>query len=246
LTGRYRSIFEFAVFFAALSLSVGCASTQPGELSEVQAFSRRPRAGNVYLLRGWIGIFSSGIDQIGDKINAAGVRAHVYQADQWEDLAQAIEKKYKSAPKHEPLILMGHSFGADDALRISTALQDAGIMVDLVIAIDPVTPPPVPGNVRRCSDIYQSNGAWDKVPAFRGVPLQLAEGSQTQLQNIDIRKDRTDLLEPGTDHFNIEKKGKVHMEVLRQILAVCPPRAQWIAHPISAPPSSSAATKDYP
>jgi pimeloyl-ACP methyl ester carboxylesterase len=228
----------------ALSVLVGCASTQPGELSAVQAFSRQQRAGNVYLLRGWIGIFSAGIDRLADKINAAGVRANVYQADQWEDLAHAIEKKYKSAPMQEPLILAGHSFGADDALRISTMLQDAGITVDLVIAIDPVTPPPVPGNVRRCLDIYQSNGSWDKVPAFRGVPLQLAEGSRTQLQNVDIRKDRIDLLEPGTDHFNIEKKGKVHMEVLRQILAVCPPRAQWIAHPISAPPSISAAKKE--
>jgi len=28
------------------------------------------------------------------------------------------------------------------------------------------------------------------------------------LENVDVRKDRTDLLEPGTDHFNIEKKGK--------------------------------------
>jgi pimeloyl-ACP methyl ester carboxylesterase len=207
----------------------------------VQTFSKQTRAGNVYLLRGWIGIFSYGIDHLGRKINAIGVRAHVYQANQWQALAEAIEKKYKSAPGHEPLILVGHSYGADGALRISTMLRDAGITVDLVIAIDPVTPPPVPGNVRRCFDIYQSNGSWDKVPAFRGVPLQLAEGSRTQLQNVDIRKDRTDLLEPGTDHFNIEKKGKVHMEVLRQILMVCPPRAQWIAPSVS-PPVTSAVT----
>jgi pimeloyl-ACP methyl ester carboxylesterase len=244
LTVRHRFIFQFAVFFAVLIMSLGCASTQPGELSDVQPYSKLPRAGNVYLLRGWIGIFSYGIDDLAHKINSAGVRANVYQADQWEALAQTIEKKYKSAPKHEPLILVGHSYGADDALRISRVLQDAGIAVDLVIAIDPVTPPPVPGNVRRCYDIYQSHGSWDKVPAFRGVPLQLAEGSRTQLQNVDIRKDRTDLLEPGTDHFNIEKKGKVHMEVLREILAVCPPRARWIAHPISAPPSTAAAKKD--
>jgi pimeloyl-ACP methyl ester carboxylesterase len=198
----------------------------------------------VYLLRGWIGIFSYGIDHLTEKINAAGVRAHVYQENQWEMLAKAIERKYQAAPKHEPLILVGHSYGADDTLRISHMLQDAGITVDLVVTIDPVSPPPVPGNVRRCFDIYQSNGSWDKVPAFRGVPLQLGEGSRTQLQNVDIRKDRTDLLEPGTDHFNIEKKGKVHMEVLRHILAVCPPRAQWIARPMPAPPSVSAAKKE--
>jgi hypothetical protein len=204
---------------------------QPGELSDVQPLSKYPHVGNVYLLRGWIGIFSYGINRLGDKINAAGVRAHVYQEDQWEGLANTIAKKYRSAPKHEPLILVGHSFGADDTLRISQLLQQAGITVDLVITIDPVTPPPVPGNITRCINIYQSNGSWDKVPAFRGVPLQLAQGSHAELENFDIRKNRTDLLEPGTDHFNIEKKGKVHMEVLRQILAVCPPRGKWMAPP---------------
>ena len=65
------------------------------------------------------------------------------------------------------------------------------------------------------------------MPAFRGVPLTAVDPSHTQLVNMDIRKDRTDLLEPGTDHFNIEKKAKVHAEVLRQVLAVCPGRMEW-------------------
>jgi hypothetical protein len=46
------------------------------------------------------------------------------------------------------------------------------------------------------------------------VPLKLAEQSRGQLENVDVRKYRTDLLEPGTDHFNIEKKAKIHGEVL--------------------------------
>jgi hypothetical protein len=48
------------------------------------------------------------------------------------------------------------------------------------------------------------------VPAFRCLPLKLAEPSHGQLAHVDVRKDRTDLLEPGTDHFNIEKKAKIH------------------------------------
>src|SRR5882757_9160975 len=127
----------------------------------------------------------------------------------------------------EPLILIGHSFGADDVIRVAQELGTANIAVDLVVTIDPVTPPQVPTNVKRVVDIYQSNGAWDKVPAFRGVPLQLAETSHAQLVNLDVRTNRTDLLEPGTDHFNIEKKAKIHQEVLKQVLETCPPRQAW-------------------
>jgi hypothetical protein len=216
-----------------LIASSGCTSMTPGRLSAVQPESDRPRVGNVYLLRGWIGIFSHGINELGRELNAQGVRANVYQDDQWATLAEAIKCEYAGRGSAEPLILVGHSFGADDVLRVSRELAEEKIEVDLVVTLDPVTPPDVPPNVRRCVNLYQSNGAWDKVPAFRGVPLRLAGaagrggGNGTELRNMDIRKDRTDLLEPGTDHFNIEKKAKVHAEVIRQVLAVCPARGHW-------------------
>jgi hypothetical protein len=218
-----------------LLIAGGCTSMTPGRMENVRVDSDRPRAGNVYLLRGWIGIFSYGINELGEKLNKSGVRACVYQDDQWSALAEAIKQKYRSAKGAEPLVLIGHSFGADDVLRVSRELGQAGVAVDLVVTLDPVTPPDVPANVRRCYNIYQSNGAWDNVPAFRGVPLKAAEG--TELANVDIRKDRTDLLEPGTDHFNIEKKSKVHQEVLKQVLATCPPREQWArGRAVPAPP----------
>lgn len=218
-----RLAFIFVLLFAA----GGCASMTPGKMQWVQPRSDRPRAGNVYLLRGWIGIFSYGINHLGEKLNKAGVRSSVFQEDQWKALADAIIQKYHDAKNPEPLILVGHSFGADDTLRVSKRLEAAGISVDLVVTLDPVTPPEVPANVKRVCNLYQSNGAWDKVPAFRGVPLTAQDPSRTQLLNMDIRKDRTDLLEPGTDHFNIEKKAKVHAEVLRQVLSVCPGRTEW-------------------
>jgi hypothetical protein len=227
-----------------LSAAGGCASTTPGRLDAVRTDSDRPRAGNVYLLRGWIGIFSFGINEIGDKINGIGIRANVYQDDQWSSLADAIRAKYRGASSPEPLVLIGHSFGADDVVRVSRELADAWIPVDLLITLDPVTPPEVPANVRRCYNLYQSNGAWDRVPAFRGVPLKLVDGSTGTLANVDVRKDRTDLLEPGTDHFNIEKKHKIHEEVLRQVLATCPPREQWAkAHGPSSPMPALATAK---
>jgi hypothetical protein len=45
---------------------------------------------------------------------------------------------------------------------------------------------------------------------------------------VNIREDRTDLLEPGTDHYNIEKKHKIHEEVIAKILETCPRRDVWV------------------
>lgn len=213
-----------AAIFALLFSATGCATMTPGKLDRVQPTSDEARVGNVYLLRGWIGIFSEGMNSLGQTLNRSGVRTTVYQDDQWDQLAQTIRKRYAKADRREPLVLIGHSFGADDVLRMSRELRLAGIPVDLVITLDPVTPPQVPSNVRLCFNLYQSNGAWDTVPMFRGIPLKQEAGSPGQLKNIDVRKDRVDLLEPGTNHFNIEKNGKIHAEVLKQVLTACPAR----------------------
>jgi pimeloyl-ACP methyl ester carboxylesterase len=141
-------------------------------------------------------------------------------------LAQTIVEKYRNAPDHEPLILIGHSYGADDALRVARHLEEAKIPVDMVITLDPVTPPKVPANVKMCYNIYQSN-MLDGLPFFRGVPLQSDLEDGRNLKNINIRKDRRDLLESGTDHFNIEKNVRIHEEVVKELRTVCPPRFIW-------------------
>src|SRR5947207_872163 len=51
----------------ALLLATGCKSMTPGQLDWVQTQSDRPNAGNVYLLRGFIGIWSYGVDKMGEK-----------------------------------------------------------------------------------------------------------------------------------------------------------------------------------
>lgn len=224
-------------------VGTGCAA-QPGNVQAVAPVSNAPRAGNAYLLRGWLGIFSTGMDNLGNEINHSGVNAMVFQDDQWSSLAATIRKKYANAPNSEPLVLIGHSLGADDVLRIARELQRDDITVDLLVTLDPVTPPTIPSNVKRCINLYQSNGVWDSLPWFRGVPLQASKDAQTELANYDIRVDRTDLLEPGLDHFNIEKKKKIHEEVIKYVLTTCPLRNEWAMRtpprmPVAAAPNGA-------
>jgi hypothetical protein len=220
----------FALVVLAMLASPGCAkTTKAGPLDRVQPFSDKPRAGNAYLLRGFIGIFSEGVDNLGREIDRSGVRAHVYQDDQWAALARTIVREYQGRRDAEPLVLIGHSYGADDVIRIARELDKANVPVDLLVTLDPVTPPPVPKNVRQALNIYQSNGAWDALPFLRGVPVKADAQFVGRLDNFDIKKDRRDLLESGTDHFNIEKKGAVHEEVVGNVLMTCPPRQTWLA-----------------
>lgn len=214
-----------AVAVCALLLA-GCKSMTPGSLDRVQPVSDKPLAGNVYLLRGFIGIWSYGIDHLSTKIDASGIRASVFQEDQWNRLGKQIIRQYRNTPDHEPLVLIGHSYGADDTLRIARMLQEENIKVDLIITLDPVTPPKVPSNVRLCYNIYQSN-VLDSLPFFRGVALEAEDPAAKNLVNVNIRTERTDLLEDDTDHFNIEKNARVHEEVVRKLREFCPPREQW-------------------
>jgi pimeloyl-ACP methyl ester carboxylesterase len=219
---------RLSILCVVMSLA-GCSAMTPGRLDAVKPVTDDPRVGNAYMLRGLSGIFSTGIDRLGVEVNSAGVHGEVFQDDQWSALADQIAVRFHGHPDAEPLVLIGHSFGADDAIRIARRLDEANIPVTLLVTLDPVMPPEVPKNVRLCVNLYQSNGIWDNIPAFRGIPLEQEPGSTGKLFNENIRTDRTDLLDPDVNHFNIEKKQKIHDEVLRLMMAVCPSRQDWMA-----------------
>jgi hypothetical protein len=234
----FRAVSLFLVAAAA-----GCQGLTNGRMEWVQPNSTGPRAGNVYLVRGLIGVFSTGMDKLAAELNASGVRSHVYQDLQTSELADTIARQYASARNAEPLCLIGHSYGADDVLNIARVLEKRGIPVDMVVTVDATVPPPVPGNVRVCYNFYQSQ-LTDVIPMFRGIPLKVTPGSETELKNVDVRKNGRELLEPGTNHINIDKNAKVHKSIMEQVLATCPPREVWVARQLdnTAQPAAMTAT----
>jgi len=128
---------------------------------------------------------------------------------------------------HEPLVLVGHSWGADDQIRVAQYLKRAGITVDLLVLIDPVTPPPVPTNVKRVYCVYKSHPATDAIPLWRGVPATVADPRLTPLVNIDLRTDYVGFDTSDITHVNIEKSEIVHDMVMREIEKACPLRSSW-------------------
>lgn len=198
------------------AVAAGCHPLPPGAIEAVGSDPPLPRRANVFLVRGWRDLWSQGIDQLAAEIREAGLNAQVYRDDQWRDLADAIDRRYRSASAPRPLVLIGFSYGADDVLSIAQQLQRDQISVDLLITLDPVTPPQVPGNVRACYNYFQTNGIWDLFPWLRGVPLRASRVGQ--LTNLDIRRQRPDLMEPDMSHATIAADPKLHREIVRRVM----------------------------
>jgi hypothetical protein len=215
----------FALFLALGAITSGCSSLSAGSLDAVGARSELPRRGHVYLVRGWNGLWSEGIDALAAELRSNGVEAHVYQQSQAAALGNALleHEGGRDPAGREPLVLIGFSFGADETIRIAKTLASRGIPVDLLDTLDPVTPPTIPPNVRNCQNFYQSNGVWDVVPWLRGVPVRSAGDKGSVVTNTNLR-DRADLLEPNTGHDTIAANPKLHRLIIEQVLRVCDER----------------------
>lgn len=215
------------IILAGLS---GClTSMKSGDLEWVRAESDKPRVGNAYLIRGWVGMFSWGVDQLGEKITQEGVASGVFQHSQRDDLIATMSQRYKAARDPEPIILIGHSFGADDCLVIARELGKVGVPVDLIITLDCVYETTVPANVKLCYNYWQKGKFGEDSTFLRGIPLKQESGARGRLVNVNLLAEGQHLREPDTDHISIDKAPKIHAEILKHIASICPDRPVWVA-----------------
>lgn len=223
--GRIGLLVILAVGAGTLSGCMDITGRGPAPLAQTIAADRTAshlRAGRVYCMRGWLGIFSTGMDDLADKINHEVTSISVADEEWWR-LKDFLLKQKKAGKLNEPLVLVGHSWGADDQIRVAAELAAAGIPVDLLITIDPVTPPFIPPNVKRCINIYKSHPVTDAVPFWRGVAIAQSN-TKVPVKNIDLREQKVGFDTETIDHINIEKNPGVHDLVLREIRNVCPLR----------------------
>jgi hypothetical protein len=188
----------------------------------------RPRVGYVYCMRGWLGIFSEGMDALAEKIDTqVGAPAVSVANEEWTKLrGWIVDQKKSGALEDGPLVLLGHSYGADDMIRTCQYLKDEGISVDLLVLLDPVTPPAVPNNVKRVYCLYFSHPLTDWYPAWRGVPATVADPA-TPITNIDLRVTDVGFDTSRINHPNIEKVEGVHNLIMEEIKKTCPTREAW-------------------
>jgi len=158
---------------------------------------------HVYLLRGLMNIFSLGMDTLSEQLNRRGVYATVHGYGEWQALADRAAVDFK-AGKEGPIILIGHSLGADAVMEMAAYLGRKGIPVALVVPFDGTQSFAASDNVARVLNLTQRDYAYmRRGPGFHGT-----------LANVDVSSD------PSIDHINIDKSPRLHARVVSEVLAV--------------------------
>jgi pimeloyl-ACP methyl ester carboxylesterase len=158
---------------------------------------------HVYLLRGLLNIFSLGMDTLADELNRRGVYATVDNHADWQSLADQAAANYK-AGKEGPIILIGHSLGADAVMEMAAYLGTRGVPVALVVPFDGTQSFAASSNIGRVFNVTQRDYAY----MARGA------GFHGSLANIDVSGD------PNISHTNIDKSPRLHARVISEVLAV--------------------------
>ena len=165
-------------------------------LLAITAVSGRAQAsGHIYLLRGLAGIFSTGLDVLDEKLVQRGYNATVHPHDFYNSLAEEAARLQKSGKG--PIIIMGHSLGADAAIYMAEKMKTLGAPVALVVTFGPTTNLVAPSNVHQVINYYTGNTLVSKGPGFRG-----------SISNINLNS------APDTNHMNIEKSNRLHASVI--------------------------------
>ncbi|WP_146149121.1 hypothetical protein [Nitratireductor sp. StC3] len=196
---------RLAVLFAGLVL-IAIALMAGAQGARAQARD----ATQVYFVRGFMGIFSTGLDALEASLDARGINAETYSHLSGPAMRDDIVRSRKEAPGL-PVILVGHSFGGNAVLQLAALLAQDGIKVDLVITVDPTRDGPISPDVRRYINYYLSANAI-------GSELD-TDGVAARVVNIDIR-DRTDIAGLTAGHWTMTANRKIQAEILRAVLRV--------------------------
>ena len=106
-SGLLTAFFALGV---GIAVALGASAAKP-----------QPRA-HVYLLRGLMNIFSLGMDTLAEELKRHDIDATVHNYAEWQTLADRAAADYK-AGKEAPIILIGHSLGADAVMEMAAYLK---------------------------------------------------------------------------------------------------------------------------
>ena len=181
-----------------------------------------PPKGRVILVRGLANMFSTGLNVMTAELRQADYDASVHNHVEGRRLVEETVAAVNAGTLPRPLVLIGHSFGADEVLRMGGMLGAGNVPVDLVITFDPTVVGTAPRGPKRVVNFYQ-----ERDPLSRKV--EPAPGFDGTIENRLVE---------GESHLSIEKARYLHAEVLAMIEGIRPaPAAPPVVTPlITAPP----------
>lgn len=174
--------------------------------------------GDIYILGGGFGVFSTGLEKLRTQLQDKGVTASRVSYQSWRGVARKIVEHRRQYGR-KPVVIIGHSLGANNAILIANALKKEGIQVDLIVSLASTAPMMVPSNVRNVVNYYFSSGGWGAI--FEG------ESDFTgRLNNVDMSN------RPGIGHFTVDDSPELRDQVVRTVLRyVRPTKSAMVGNP---------------
>jgi hypothetical protein len=211
-----RIVRTLATALVAISMAAGSAHAQTEAAPEASivlaqakkksAPSARHTGTHVYLLRGFMDVFSTGMNDLATKMNRRGIRATVHNHSEFQNLANAIGERHRQGIR-ENVVIIGHSLGANDAFRMAERLNDFKITVPLIIAYDPTATMSAGSNISRVVNFYSSTNGW-------GVAIARGPGFRGSLSNIDLSR------RGEVGHTDIDKSPALHSQSINYVQSI--------------------------
>ncbi|HEY9211275.1 MAG TPA: alpha/beta hydrolase [Ancylobacter sp.] len=200
---RRACALTILVALASLSMAPSVLAVTPAKTTRTAPAQLPTRADtHVYMMRGLFGVFSQGIDALAVELNQTGYQAEVYDWDGWEQVAALIAQRYQGGHRG-PVVIIGHSLGANAVINVATSLQVQSIPVELGVTFDATDPGQVPENVLVFINFWARDGF--------GEPVTAVPDYTGQLQNFDLSG------QPGIDHTSIDSLDQFHQYVIGKL-----------------------------
>jgi hypothetical protein len=114
---------------------------------------------------------------LAEEIQRQGIYATVHNYAEWQTLADRAAVAYR-ARREGPIIIIGHSLGADAVMEMSAYLGRRGVPVALAVPFDAKQSYATPSNVGRLLNLTHAGYGY----MSRGV------GFQGSLSNVDVSR----------------------------------------------------------
>ncbi|HKQ46690.1 MAG TPA: hypothetical protein VJZ71_01325 [Phycisphaerae bacterium] len=180
----------------------------------------------VYLLHGLYDTYSLGLDQLAEKLNDLNIPSSIIGWYERDVALTIISEAYADRPNGTTVVLMGHSYGADDAITLAEKLGEEGIPVELLFLFDATTPKPVPANVARCVHLLTPSLEGYLFPwFFAGNPVEAAVGNtHTQVLNVPFTAEKFGAAALGcVNHYSIDVNIAAHNLAIQEVFRCIDP-----------------------
>lgn len=214
VTQKYRKLrLTIALLFGSIFMT-SCMDLASNESKDKQASVKKIsyRQGQVYTMRGLGGVFSRGMNRLEDTLeNDHSIRTSSTIWYKFNNLSDFIIKNHKNNTLQGPIILIGHSLGANEQIKVAKNLARENIAVDLLLTVDAVAPIAVPANVKNVFNIYKPG----LIPMISGRAPKAADPAQTHIDNYDVTK----IKNLYVNHITIDKNNRMQKIMLDKVLA---------------------------